>query len=215
MMKLLYKELKLSLHETTYVFMLLSTMLLIPNYPYYVIFFYTCLGIFFICLTGRENRDIYYMLNLPIKKSDIVKARFMTVIIIEVIQVIISIPFLILRNKLIEGPNSAGMDANVALIGFVFIMYSVFNIIFLNNYYKDTDKVGKSFLYGCTGVMTFIALAEASVHAIPFMKNYIDTKDPNFLGMKLIILIIGILVYVTTIRLTYKKSVANFMKSDF
>lgn len=214
-MKLLYKELKLSFHETTYIFMLLSAMLLIPSYPYYVIFFYTCLGIFFICLKGRENRDVYYMLNLPIKKSDIVKARFMTVIAIEFIQIIISIPFLILRNKLIIDPNSAGMDANIALIGLVFIMYSVFNSIFLNKYYKNTDKVGTAFLFGSTGVMLFIAIAEASVHVIPFMKNYIDTKDPNFLELKLIILIIGILIYVISIRLTYKKSIVNFMKSDF
>lgn len=57
MKNLMRKELLLAMHPASVLFLLLSAMLLIPNYPYYVICFYTCLGTFFICLTGRENRD--------------------------------------------------------------------------------------------------------------------------------------------------------------
>ena len=59
MKNLLYKELRLALHPTAILFLFLSAMLLIPGYPYYVVFFYTCLGIFCICRNGRESRDIY------------------------------------------------------------------------------------------------------------------------------------------------------------
>ena len=60
MKNLMRKELLLAMHPASVLFLLLSAMLLIPNYPYYVICFYTCLGTFFICLTGRENRDIEF-----------------------------------------------------------------------------------------------------------------------------------------------------------
>ena len=60
MKNLMRKELVLAMHPASVLFLLLSAMLLIPNYPYYVICFYTCLGTFFICLTGRENRDIEF-----------------------------------------------------------------------------------------------------------------------------------------------------------
>ena len=63
MKQLLYKEWRLAMHPTALLFLGLSLMLLIPNYPYYVTFFYTTLGIFFICVNGRENRDITYMLT--------------------------------------------------------------------------------------------------------------------------------------------------------
>ena len=50
MKELLNKELKLVLHPTNILFIPLAFMLFIPNYPYLVIMFYTCLGIFFLSL---------------------------------------------------------------------------------------------------------------------------------------------------------------------
>ena len=58
MLNLLRKELRLAVHPTSWIFLGLSLMLLIPSYPYYVAFFYTGLGIFFTCLSARENQDI-------------------------------------------------------------------------------------------------------------------------------------------------------------
>lgn len=95
MKQLLYKEFKLALHPTAVIFLALSAMLLIPNYPYYVTFFYTCLGVFFICLNGRENRDIYYSMLLPIRKRQIVKARFLMVAALQLAQAVLGRP---LRN---------------------------------------------------------------------------------------------------------------------
>ena len=50
MKELLKKEFTLALHPTGWLFLGLSAMVLIPNYPYYVIFFYTGLALFFTCL---------------------------------------------------------------------------------------------------------------------------------------------------------------------
>ena len=44
---LLYKQLRLVCHPMTPVFCLFGVMVLIPNYPYTVIFFYVMLGLFF------------------------------------------------------------------------------------------------------------------------------------------------------------------------
>ena len=41
------KDLRLAAHPMMYVFALFGVMLLIPNYPYTVVFFYGLLGIFF------------------------------------------------------------------------------------------------------------------------------------------------------------------------
>ena len=44
MSELLYKELRLAAHPSLYVFMCMGALLLIPAYPYSVVFFFGCLG---------------------------------------------------------------------------------------------------------------------------------------------------------------------------
>jgi hypothetical protein len=210
MKNMLYKEFKLAMHPTSIIFLSLSSMMLIPNYPYYMTFFYTTLAIFFTCLSGRENHDIFYTMTLPIRKRDIVKSRFFLVIILQLTQVITAIPFAMIRGRFRLPGNYVGMDANIAFFGLSFLMLGLFNLIFFTTYYKDTDKVGKSFLMGTIVVSLFIIIAEASAHAVPFVKNYLDTKDPEFLPYKLVVLAAGMVLYIVLTLLSYHRSVRSF-----
>lgn len=213
MKNLLQKEFQLALHPTSILFWFLSAMLLIPSYPYYVIFFYTCLGVFFVCLTGRENHDIDYAMLLPIRKTDLVSARILTVVIIELVQFAVAVPFAILRNGMPEG-NDAGMDANVAFFGLAFVMMGLFNLVFFPNYYKDPDKVGKPFLFGCIAVGVFIAAAETLAFALPFGRDVLDTKDPQFMPYKLALLAVGIAVFALLTLLAASRSRRAFERRD-
>ena len=58
--KIFSKDLRLAAHPMMYVFALFGAMLIIPNYPYTVVFFYGLRGIFFTFLNGRENKDVYF-----------------------------------------------------------------------------------------------------------------------------------------------------------
>ena len=69
MKALLRKEFTLSLFPLPYCFWLLAGLLLIPNYPYFVTFFYAALGVMFLFQYNRENRDLNYMMTLPITRS--------------------------------------------------------------------------------------------------------------------------------------------------
>ena len=122
MKQLLYKEWRLALHPATAAFWALSAMVLIPGYPYGVIFFYAALGLFFVCLTGRENRDLHYTLTLPVCKGDLVRARIWFAVQAELIQLALTIPFMALRNALHILPNPVGMDANIALVAVGFVL---------------------------------------------------------------------------------------------
>ena len=66
--KIFSKDLRLAAHPMMYVFALFGVMLIIPNYPYTVVFFYGLLGIFFTFLNGRENKDVYYCAVLPVTR---------------------------------------------------------------------------------------------------------------------------------------------------
>lgn len=214
MENMIYKEFKLAMHPTSIIFLSLSAMMLIPNYPYYMTFFYTSLAIYFTCLSSRENHGIFYSMTLPIRKRDIVKSRFISVIILQLSQVITAIPFAMLRSTFRLPGNYVGIEANVAFFGLSFLMLGLFNLFFFTKYYQDPDKVGVAIIWGTAVTSLFMLIAEASIHAVPFMKNYLDTKDPEFLAYKVVVLAIGITLYIAMTILSYQRSVRSFEGLD-
>ena len=214
MKELMYKEFKLSMQPIAYIFLSLSALLCIPNYPYYVTFFYTCLGIFFVFQLNRENRDVHYMMALPIRKRDIVKARFYLVVFIELAQVITCIPFAFIRDKFIPMNNQVGIEANVAFIGLSFIMLGLFNFIFLTQYYKSGYKIGVPFVKASTMMFFYIVVAEVMLRVIPYMRDYCDSVSMQNQIKQLPVLLLGVILYIGITLLAYEKSAYNFDKLD-
>lgn len=211
---LLKKEWRLAMHPAALCFLALASLVLVPNYPYYVTFFYTTLGIFFICLSGRENRDAEFSLLLPMAKRDIVKARFLTVLLLEIITLILAVPFAVLRQQFALPPNAVGIEANIAFFGFSLIMLGIFHLVFFGIYYKNIQKVGKAFVVSSCAMFFYMAVVEVLVHAVPFFRDRLDTMDPLFLGEKLVVLAVGVIAFVLFTLISYKTSVKNFEKQD-
>ncbi|NLW71141.1 MAG: hypothetical protein GX061_08690 [Eubacteriaceae bacterium] len=215
MKALLNKEFKLCLHPTNLIFLSMALMLLIPSYPYYVAFFYTTLGIFFMFITGRETGDVVFSALLPIRKRDIVKARVVNIAIIEAVQLIISVPFALLGAKINPyGFNAVGMEANAAFFGLVMIMFTVFNISFIPAFYRTAHKAGGPFALGSTLVFIYIVAAEGAVNLLPFFKNCLDNFDAAYLPLRLGVLSAGIVIWALGLFAAFKKAAANFEKVD-
>ena len=92
MKALLYKQLRLVCHPMTPVFCLFGIMVIIPNYPYTVIFFYVTLGLFFSFLNMREQKDLYYTALLPVPKRDALKATGLFPVTVESAEVVLLAP---------------------------------------------------------------------------------------------------------------------------
>lgn len=214
MSKLLKKEFSLAIHPTNIIFVFMAFMLFIPNYPYLVVYFFTTLGIFFTCLNGRENKDIQYMMLLPVCKKDIVKARFLMAFILEMAVIIASLIIVFIKSKTITLVNAVGMEANIALIGFGFMLFGMFNIIFLQEYYKDVSKVGVSFFKASVVTFLFVGIIETLSHVVPLFKDKLDTIDPQFMSSKIVVLIIGIAIYLILTYIAYVVSLKRFIKYD-
>jgi len=214
MKNLIYKEFKLAAHPTTFIFWSFGLMLLIPAYPGYVEFVYVVMSIFFIFLTGRENKDVLYTVSLPIPKQDVVKARCLMLGIIELLQIVISIPFAIIAHRLYPGGNPAGIDANVAFFGFVFAMLTVYNLVLVPSFYKTAIKIGIPFLLGLGAMIAFYFLAESLVWMPSGIRDFLDTTDPAIMTKQLPILAGGIAIWGVGWLLVYRKAAANFEKVD-
>ena len=216
MKELLFKEFKLAMHPTSYLFLAVGALLLIPAYIYYVAFIYTCLSIFFVFLIARENKDVLFTISLPVRKRDAVKARCLMVAIIELAQTLVAVPFAIIGIRINPNPagNIAGIEANMAFFGLVLIMYALFNFIFLSQFYKTTTKVGSPLILSSIALAIYMTAAEVAVQTIPTLKTHLDTTNPAMALYQLPVLILGIIFFALSLWWTYRKSAVNFEKVD-
>lgn len=145
-MTLLYKEMRLVAHPTSIVFAFLGCLVLVPSYPYSVIFMFGCLAPYITFLNARETNDVWYTAVLPVTKRESVLGKCLLVVFFQLFQLLFSIPFALLRNTMNIANNPVGLDATVAWYGFGFILYAVFDLVFLTAFYKSGYKVGKSFI---------------------------------------------------------------------
>ena len=210
MKALLYKQMKLCAHPMTFIFALFGCMLIIPNYPYTVAFFYVTLGIFFMYVNMREQRDSFFSALLPVKKSDTVKSGILFSSIIEIISIVLSVPFMFISQKINpKGGNLAGIDANFALIGMGFICFALFNVVFFPSFYKTGYKAGVAFIKS-SAVMLFAVIFDIIAPHIPLL-SFIDGK---FDVRHIWILLIGIAVYIIFSVIAIKKSIILYNNVD-
>ena len=209
-MKLLYKELSLAAHPSLYAFMLLGCLVIIPVYPYTVIFMFGCLAPFITFMFARENNDAWYTATLPIQKKEIVLAKCLLLTVVQLGQLLISLPFAILRNTLTIENNPVGMDATAAWYGFGLIIFSIFNLVFLPAYYTSGYKAGVSFLSAMLPVILFMAAVEILVHFPIFY--WMDSTSPEDLLRQLPILFLGLILYVVSMAASYRIAAHRFEK---
>lgn len=214
MKNLIIKDFRLAMHPTVFLFWLLSAMLLIPNYPYYVVLFYSSLSLFFVCLGGRENLDIEFSLMLPIRKRDTVRARICFAVISQAVQLIVAVPFAALRQTMPVGGNQVGMDANIAFFGLALLLFGIFNLQFFTSYYRAPEKVGRTFAASSVILFAVIAVFETLTHALPLFRLRLDTPYPAFLPEKLVVLAIGLVAYILLTFIACRISEKRFESLD-
>ena len=203
-----------ALDETKKVSQLSSGMLIIPNYPYTVVFFYGLLGIFFTFLNGRENKDVYYCAVLPVTKRDQVRARAWLVVAVELAELVIAVPFAFLSARINpNGTNLAGIDANVALFGCVLLIYGVFNVVFLPVFYKTAIRAGRAFLLAVIPMTVLMVLVEALSH-FPVVGPYLDATDAAGQVRQLPVLAVGLAAFALLSWLAYRKAAGNYERVD-
>ena len=212
MIKLLKKEIKLSYLPIVWFFPCLSCLLLIPNYPYCVGVSYGLLSLFINFNYASENRDLEYTAGLPIPRRDIVKAKIISGAFIEVMQIAVGVICGLIASFVLWGENAAGIDANAAYFGFVFLGFALFNIIFFPTYFGRGCKTGLSMIIATVAYAAFVIVTESIVGFVPSVHKALDGFDGNFIGVRIAVLIVGIVLYAASVVGSYFVSVGKFEK---
>ena len=212
MMTLLYKEMRLAAHPTSIVFAFLGCLVLVPSYPYSVVFMFGCLAPYITFLNARETNDVWYTAVLPITKRESVLGKCLLVVSFQLFQLLFSVPFAILRDAINMANNPVGLDATIAWYGFGFFLYAVFDLLFLTAFYKSGYKAGKAFILAALPMVFLMVAIEAAAH-IPALV-WMDSRQPEHLMMQLPILLIGIVSYGALVPFAYRISARRFEKVD-
>lgn len=212
MFNLLYKELRLAAHPSLYAFLFMGVLVLIPAYPYGVVFFFGMLGIFQSMMYGRETRDIYFTALLPIPRRDVVGAKLLLAAFAQLTELALSLPFAFLRTLYLPQGNPVGMEVNAAYYGIGLMIFGVFNLVFFPRFFKTAYKAGTAFLMAMIPATLGIAAMEAAVH-LPGLE-WLDGMDGASLVRQAPVLLAGIAVYAGTWFWAYAASAKRFEKVD-
>ena len=215
MKDLLYKDYKLFWHSYIFAYLIFSAFLLIPSWPYFIAFSYIIwIGFITAFFTGRSNQDVFFSVSLPVRKKDAVLARVSAIAALELLQIIAAVPFAVLNNAIYDNGNGAGMNVNFAFFGSIFIMYAIFNIIFLPGFYKTAYNVGKPMVLAIIAAFVFAALVNIAVLMVPVLKTNLNGLGTDHIASQLPALFIGIVLFVGLTWLAYKISANRFEKVD-
>lgn len=216
MRNLLIKELKLSTMALTYIFLAFALMTFIPGYPILCGAFFFCLGIFQSYQTSRENNDILYSVLLPVSKRDVVKAKYLSAAVLQMIMLALCAVCTVVRMAFMSGAGvyeaNALMSANLVYLAFVLLIFAAFNIIFIGGFFKTAYKMGKYFVVFIIVDFVIIVIAEV-LHHLPGLE-WLDILDFSYAGGQIAILVIGAVIYAAVTMISCRVSQNRFERID-
>jgi len=221
MKNLLYKEFKLAWHPLCYVFLILfNVFILIPNYPAFVgimllPIIYTLL--FIGTHKGKQTNDLLYTITLPVKKSDIVIARFISLAIMQLISLLLTGALAplsqLIRNAMgIKQDIGFGLNYIGNVIGFALIAYSILDAIFLLMFYKNGRSVIAPSLIAMSTILIVMGVFTLILPlTVPSYKTFFESK----IWIQFISIAIGLAIYAISHIFILKQSIKEIKKINF
>lgn len=216
MKNLLYKELTLATPLLTYLFLGFSLMTFLPGYPILCGAFFVCFGIFQSYQMGREDNDILYTVLLPVRKSDAVRAKYASAVMVQMVAFGCFSVFTCLRMAFLSDvaayKHNALMGANPVFLAFVLLIFAAFNVVFIGGFFKTAYRIGKPFV--CFVIVNFllIGLAE-TLHHLPGL-GWLGALDFAGAPRQLPLLLAATLVYAAVTAFSCRTSQKRFGEID-
>ena len=214
--KILLKEMKLSASILSYVFIVFGLMFLLPGYPVLCGAFFTTLGIYQSFQNTRETNDILFSALLPISKEDVVRGKYLFVCLIELCSALLMTLIAVLRMTVFaDSPvyrENALMNANGFALGTAFVLFGLFNAIFVGGFFRTVYRIGKPFIIYIVVHFVVIAVAEA-LHHFPGL-SALNAFGTDAFGLQMGLLILGMSIYVVLTYISFRKSCSRLERID-
>ena len=216
MKDLIYKEFALATPLLTFLFLAFALMTFIPGYPILCGAFFVCFGIFQSYQSGREDNDILYSALLPVRKTDVVKAKYAAAVVLQLFAFLICAVCTCIRmtllSEVVAYKTNALMTANLIFLAFVLLIFAAFNVIFVGGFFKTAYSIGKPLIVFIVVNFVIIGIAE-TLHHLPGL-YWLNTLDFGYAGRQFMILLGALIVYIAATVASCKTAQKNFEKID-
>lgn len=216
MRNIMLKEIKLSASVLSFLFILFGFMFFLPGYPVLCGVFFVTLGIFQSFQNSRETNDILFSALLPVAKRDVVKGKYLFACFIELCSLVLMGISVVVRMTLLSDVsayrNNALMNANGFALGLAFLIFGLFNTVFVGGFFKTAYKFAKPFVTYIILAFLTIGVGE-SLHHFPNL-DVLNAFGTEHIGLQLLLLFAGIIAYLILTFVSYRQSCKRFEKID-
>ncbi len=216
MRNILIKEFRLSASLLSYLFIVFGLMFFIPGYPILCGVFFVTLGIFQSFQNARETNDILFSALLPYAKRDAVLGKYFFVCIIELCALILMAVAVIIRMTLFSDAtvyrDNPLMNANPFALGLAFVIFAVFNAVFVGGFFKTAYKFARPFVTYIIAAFLLVGLGEA-LHHFPGLEA-LNSFGTEQLALQLSLLAAGVISYAVITWLSCSRACRCFEKID-
>ena len=216
MRNVLVKEMRLSASVLSYIFIAFGLMFFLPGYPILCGVFFVCLGIFQSFQNAREANDLVFSALLPISKRDVAKGKICFACLIELSALLVMAAAMLVRMTVLANApvylQNALMNANPFALGVAFLLFGLFNVVFIAGFFKTSYGLGKPFVTYIVMAFAVIAAAEA-LHHVPGL-GALNAFGFASLPLQLGLLAAGVVCYILLTALALKSATVNFEKTD-
>lgn len=216
MINLLKKELSLAASPLSFWFILFGLLTFCPGYPILAAGFFVCLGLFQSFQSARESNDILFTALLPVRKADTVKSKYLFCVFIEACAFVLSAAVTLLRMTVLSDSavyrSNALMNANLVSLGFLLLIFGLFNAIFVCGYFRTAYYFGKPFIAFIVAAFLVVFCAEA-LHFIPGLEQ-VNSFGFDAILLQASCLAGGIALFLLLTFLSEKKAEKHIEKID-
>lgn len=216
MYNLVMKDLKLAISPFFLILpVLLGALMLIPGWIYFLVILYFC-WITVPVMFGqfRAQNDLLFTSMMPITKKDIVKARVIVMVILELLHVGVAMIFGVINIYLYPDLTHFFFGPYMGFWGLCFIMLAIFNVIFISMYYKTAYNFGGAALVSIPAAMLFAGVAQWIGIASPVVSDIFNGSGVHNTELQISILAAGIVIFVALNMITYRIAVKRFLKVE-
>ena len=216
MKPLLNKELKLAASPLSYIFLAGAFMTMLPGYPILMGAFFVNFGIFHSFQATRETNDVLYSVLLPVKKTDVVAAKYAFTCLIQLLGFTLAAGLTALRMTALSGAapyeTNALMNATPLFLAFMLLVDLAFNVLFVGGFFKTGYKIGMPFLF--FGIVTLLLVsAGEALHFFPSLA-FLNVPAGARLGLQFALLGAAAVLYAAGTFLACRLAQRRFERID-
>ncbi|PAD74122.1 hypothetical protein CHH67_18650 [Paenibacillus campinasensis] len=216
MYNLVMKDVRLAVPPFFFLFPLLfGALMLIPGWIYFVVPLYFCwITIPNVFNQFKAQNDLMFTSVMPVAKRDMVKARVTLVAGFELLHIVIAAIFGSISMSLYPNVTYYFFPPNMGFWGLNFVMFAIFNLIFIPMFYKTAYKFGWALLAAVTAAMLFAGITQWIGIQSPVVNEIFYGTGAQQVRLQAFILISGIVIFSAFSVIANRLAVKRFLQVE-